>query len=144
VSDVLIRRLGLRAGRNLVGCTGLAISALCLLGTATTGSKYLAVAFLTFGYFSMDCMLPVSWSICLDVGRRYAGAVTGAMNMAGQIGSFLSSIAFGYMVELWGNYNTPLLVFAAMLGISAFLFTRIDPAEQLVPERVEHPDPVIA
>ena len=63
-------------------------------------NKYMAVAFLTFGYFSMDCMLPVSWSICLDVGRKYAGAVTGAMNMAGQIGSFLSSVAFGIIVDV--------------------------------------------
>jgi sugar phosphate permease len=140
VSDVLIRRLGLRAGRNVVGATGLALSGLCLFGTAITGSRYLAVAFLTFGYFSMDCMLPVAWSICLDVGRKYAGAVTGAMNMAGQVGSFLSSIAFGYMVQLWGNYNTPLLPFSAMLLLSAFLFTRIDPAEQLVAEQVEQPE----
>ena len=33
----------------------------------------------------MDCMLPVAWSVCLDIGRKYAGAVTGSMNMAGQV-----------------------------------------------------------
>ena len=84
----------------------------------------------------MDCMLPVSWSICLDVGRKYAGAVTGAMNMAGQAGSFISSVAFGYMVTYFGSYNPPLIIFAVMLAISAAIFTRIDPTEQLVPEDV--------
>jgi predicted MFS family arabinose efflux permease len=134
VSDVLVRRFGLKMGRVVVGSTGLFLSALCLFGTAVTPSKYWAVAFLTFGYFSMDCMLPVSWSICLDVGRRYAGAVTGAMNMAGQAGSFISSVAFGYMVGYFGSYEPPLLLFAAMLAVSAAIYTRIDPTEQLIAE----------
>lgn len=142
LSDSLVRRFGLKLGRNVVGATGLAVSSLCLFGTALTGNKYMAVFFLTFGYFSMDCMLPVSWSICLDVGRRYAGAVTGAMNMAGQAGSFISSVAFGYMVTYFGNYNEPLLLFAAMLAVSAAIYTRIDPTEQLAPETQPEPEPV--
>src|SRR4051794_32757451 len=134
VSDLLVKRFGLKMGRITVGATGLFLSAICLFGTATTPNKYWAVAFLTFGSFSMDCMLPVSWSICLDVGRRYAGAVTGAMNMAGQAGSFISAVAFGYMVTYFGSYDPPLLLFAAMLAVSGAIYTRIDPAEQLVPE----------
>jgi hypothetical protein len=38
------------------------------------------------------------------------------------------------MVGYFGNYNQPLLLFAAMLAVSAAIYTRIDPAEQLVPE----------
>lgn len=142
LSDALVGRLGLKRGRVLVGATGLFVSALCLFGTAVTANRYWAVAFLTFGYFSMDCMLPVSWSICLDVGKRYAGTVTGAMNMAGQAGSFISSVSFGYMVAYFGSYDQPLLIFSAMLAISAFIYTRIDPTEELVPERLTAPDPV--
>jgi predicted MFS family arabinose efflux permease len=137
LSDTLVRRFGLKFGRVVVGTTGLLLSSLCIFGTALTADKYWAVGFLTFGYFSMDCMLPVSWSICLDVGRRYAGAVTGAMNMAGQAGSFISAVAFGYLVEGLGNYNQPLLLFGAMLAVSAAIYTRIDPTEQLVPESAE-------
>ena len=142
VSDVLVRKVGLKKGRVIVGTAGLFMSALCLFGTAVTPSKYWAVGFLTFGYFSMDCMLPVSWSICLDVGRKYAGAVTGAMNMAGQAGSFVSSVAFGYLVTYFGSYNPPLIIFAVMLAISAVIFTSIDPTEQLVPEEQPLPEPV--
>jgi MFS family permease len=141
VSDSLVRHHGLRIGRRTVGAAGLALSGLCMFGTAFTPVKEMAVVFLTLGYFSMDCMLPVSWAICLDVGRRYAGAVTGAMNMAGQVGSFLSSVAFGYLVSAWDSYNKPLIPFAAMLMVSAFIFTRIDPTEELIPERAEAPAP---
>jgi nitrate/nitrite transporter NarK len=142
LSDYLVRRTGLKIGRRTVGCTGLALSALCIFGTAITGDRMMAVTFLTLGYFSMDCMLPVSWSICLDVGRRHAGAVTGAMNMAGQIGSFISSIVFGNLVDAFGGrYDIPLMLFAVMLAISALIYTQIDPTEQLVPEAQTAPEP---
>jgi nitrate/nitrite transporter NarK len=78
-------------------------------------------------------MLPVSWAVCLDIGRRYAGSVGGTMNMAGQLGSFLSSVAFGYIVTWAGNYNAPLYPMAALLLVSAVFFARIDPTEQLIP-----------
>ncbi|MEP6538047.1 MAG: MFS transporter, partial [Bryobacteraceae bacterium] len=105
---------------------------------------YAAVAFLTLGYGCMDCMLPVSWAICLDIGRKYAGSITGAMNMAGQLGSFLTAVVFGKMVMYFGNYDTPLVPMAGMLFLSAFLYTRIDPREQLIPEPVPEPEPLYA
>jgi nitrate/nitrite transporter NarK len=115
-----------------------------LFGTATVDDRYAAVALLTLGYFSMDCMLPVSWSVCLDVGGRHAGAVTGAMNMAGQFGSFISSIAFGALVDAYGGrYDVPLMVFSGMLAISAFLFTTIDPTRPLVEVPAGRTEPVV-
>jgi MFS transporter, ACS family, glucarate transporter len=98
----------------------------------------------------MDCMLPVSWSLCLDVGRQHAGAITGAMNMAGQVGSFLSSSLFGYaLVYLYNNdYNGPLVPIAGMLLVSAILYLFIDPTKEIVPLNVTlvppSPVPVLA
>jgi MFS-type transporter involved in bile tolerance (Atg22 family) len=93
----------------------------------------------------MDCMLPPSWAICMDVGREYSGTVAGAMNMAGQFGSFISAWVFGQLVEYFGgNYNYGLMFFGIMLGISALLFTRIDPTKQLIPEDAQRPVPAAA
>lgn len=136
LSDVLAQKRGLKFGRRAVGFTGLALSAVFMLLAAMTGSKYAAVAFLTLGYGSMDCMLPSSWALCMDVGRKYAGTVSGTMNMAGQVGSFASSVVFGYLVTWFGSYNAPLYPMAALLFISALFFLRIDPTEQLIPEKV--------
>jgi ACS family glucarate transporter-like MFS transporter len=134
LSDRLVNRRGLKFGRRIVGTIGLALAAAFMLAAALTPDKWLAVVFLTLGYGSMDCMLPVSWAVCLDVGRKYAGTVSGTMNMAGQVGSFSSSVAFGYMVTYFGSYNAPLFPMAALLFLSAFFFSRIDPTEQLVGE----------
>jgi MFS transporter, ACS family, glucarate transporter len=135
LSDWLVKRYGLKVGRRTVGSIGLGLSAVFMLLAALTQSKIAAVLFLTLGYGSMDCMLPVSWSVCLDVGRKYAGTVSGTMNMAGQVGSFASSVAFGYIVTYFGSYNAPLFPMAGLLFISAILFSRIDPTEQLIPEK---------
>jgi MFS family permease len=134
LSDRLVKSHGLTLGRRIVGTAGLALSAAFMLGAAITTDKWMAVAFLTLGYGSMDCMLPVSWAVCLDVGKKYAGTVSGTMNMAGQVGSFSSSVAFGYLVTYFGSYNAPLFPMAALLLISALFFARIDPTEQLVAE----------
>jgi MFS transporter, ACS family, glucarate transporter len=135
LSDALARRYGLRVGRRLVGGVGLAASGLLMLATSQTPWKIAAAVFLALGYGAMDCMLPVAWAVCLDVGGKYAGTVTGTMNMAGQFGSFLSSVAFGYIVEATGSYNTPLVPMSVMLLVSAGLFALVDPTEQLVPEQ---------
>jgi ACS family glucarate transporter-like MFS transporter len=132
LSDFLVKRYGLKFGRRVVGATGLALSGMFMLLTSQTDSKMLAVTFLTLGYGSMDCMLPVSWAVCMDVGGKYAGAVSGSMNMAGQLGSFLTSIVFGYVVAATNSYNRPLLHMGASLLVSAFIFTRIDPTQPLI------------
>ncbi|MEO8484402.1 MAG: MFS transporter [Acidobacteriota bacterium] len=132
MSDRLTARHGLKIGRRVVGASGLAVSAVLMLAAGITPNKWTALVCLTLGYGAMDCMLPVSWAVCLDIGRAFAGSVGGTMNMAGQLGSFLSSVAFGYAVTYFGSYNAPLFPMAALLLISAAFFARIDPTEQLV------------
>jgi len=131
LSDYLSRRYGLKIGRRTVGASGLALSGVCMLWTSYTADPVWSIILLALGYGAMDCMLPVSWAVCLDVGKRYAGALSGSMNMAGQLGSFGSSVAFGYIVDYYQSYDLPLRCFSVMLFVSAYLFTRIDPTQEL-------------
>jgi len=136
-SDYLIPRVGLKWGRRAVGASGLAFSAVCMLGTAMTANKLASVLLLSLAYAGSDFMLPVAWAVCLDVGRKYAGAMTGAMNMSGQIGSFLSSVIFGYLVKYFGTYNAVLYPMAGMLILSSALWFKIDARRQLAPETAD-------
>lgn len=141
LSDHLSRKYGLQVGRRLIGTLCLAVSAALLLATALTPDKYAAVALLAVGFGVMDCMLPCAWALCLDVGGRYAGAVTGAMNSAGQAGGFVCSVLFGYLVTWYGNYDIPLVVIAGMVFVSAALFSRLDPTRPLL---APEPEPELA
>jgi ACS family glucarate transporter-like MFS transporter len=131
LGDYLSRRFGLRTGRRLVGSVSLTVAALFLIATALTAQNRLAVLYLSLGFGVMDLMLPTAWAICLDLAPKYAGAVTGAMNMSGQFGGFLCTVLFGSVVERSRSYHTPLFLIALMLLISAFLFSRIDPTHTL-------------
>lgn len=135
-SDYMVKRVGLKWGRRLCGLIGLGASAIFLLATTLTQDKVASVLLLALGYAGSDFMLPVAWAVCLDVGRKYAGAVTGAMNTAGQIGSFLTSVSFGYLVTYFGSYDAPLIPMGILTGISALLWLKIDPTHQLVKEPV--------
>lgn len=139
VSDAAVRRFGVRRGRVLVGSTCLATAACLLVMTAITRDRNVAVALLTIGFGVMDLMLPSAWAICLDISGPHAGAVTGAMNMSGQLGGFVCTVLFGYLVREYNDYDLPLFVIAGMVGLAAFLFTRIDASRPLFPSIAVEP-----
>jgi ACS family glucarate transporter-like MFS transporter len=134
LSDRMARRYGLGPGRRFVGATSLSIAAVLICMSALTLGKAAAIVLLSLGFGAMDCMLPSAWAICLDLGKEHAGAVTGAMNSAGQAGGLACSVLFGYLVGATGSYDAPLFVIAAMVLLSALLFAWIDPTRPLIPE----------
>jgi MFS transporter, ACS family, glucarate transporter len=133
LSDRLARRYGLGPGRRLVGTASLTIAAALILVSALTPGKAAAIVLLSLGFGAMDCMLPSAWAICLDLGKEHSGAVSGAMNSAGQAGGLACSVLFGYLVRASGSYDAPLFVIAAMVLASALLFAWIDPTRPLIP-----------
>jgi MFS family permease len=130
-SDRLSRRYGLAIGRKLIGVTCLTISGLLLLAAAFTPGKVAVASLLILSFGVADGMLPCSWAICLDVGKHYSGAVSGAMNTAGQAAGYICTVLLGYLVT-WFGYDTPLLFLAPNLLVAAVLFALIDPTRPLV------------
>lgn len=141
-SDRLVRRIGLTWGRRWIGFVGLVCAAVFMAATWCTADKFLTVVFLALGYAGFDFMLPVAWAACLDVGGRHSGSVSGAMNMAGQAGAFLSSVAFGYIVKLAGDdWNAPLVPMAVMAFLAALCWLKIDASRPLMVLVDSLPDP---
>ena len=134
LGDVAVRRFGLRHGRAVVGSSCLLAAAALLVATALTRDRQVAVVLLSLGFGVLDLMLPSAWALCLDISGAHAGAVSGAMNTAGQFGGFLCTVLFGYLVSRFDNYDLPLFVIAGMVTLSAFLFTRIDASRPLLQE----------
>ncbi len=144
-SDRLVKKWGVTAGRRTVAMAGLGSAAVFTVATILTEDKYVALVFLALSYAGSDFMLPSAWAVCLDIGKKYAGAVTGTMNTAGQIGSFVSSVLFGYFVKISlsqglsqsSAYNVPLVPMAIMLAASTLLWLKIDPSKELIPSEGE-------
>jgi len=134
VSDYLFKRLGLKAARCRVGMIGLASGSLFALLAAFTPSKVGTLLLLCFSFAGICFNQSMTFPICIDIARKSPGSMGGAMNMAAQVGSFLSGIVFGYVVKISGSYDRPLIFMALVLGFGALLWLRIDPKQELVPE----------
>jgi MFS transporter, ACS family, glucarate transporter len=138
LSDRLSKRFGLWIGRCAVGATCLTLTGLLQIATAFAPGKFWPAALLIIAFGVMDGMLPAAWAVCLDVGRRHAGAVSGAMNTAGQAAGFVCMSLYGYMIVNLG-FELPLLLFAVNMFVGAIFFIWIDPTRPLIAEATTPP-----
>ena len=134
MSDFLLKRVGLRKARCSVGIIGLASAGLFALLAALTPSKLGTLLLLSLCFGGICFNQSMTFPICIDVARKSPGSMAGAMNTATQAGSFLSGIVFGYVVELSGSYDLPVLLMAVVLGLGALLWLKINPTQEFVPE----------
>lgn len=134
LTDKLSAKYGLKVGRKALGSSSLIISAVFMFLAAFIPGKMQVFIFLSLAFGIIDLMLPSAWALCIDLGKKYSGAVSGAMNTAGNLGGFVCSLIFGYVVSATGNYNLPLYIIAGMLVISAIIFMFIDPTKQIIKE----------
>ena len=59
-----------------------------------------------------DFVMPAAWAGCMDVGGRYAGTVSGAMNMMGSIAGAISPLVVGYLLA-WTSQNWTLTFYVS-------------------------------
>jgi ACS family glucarate transporter-like MFS transporter len=75
-----------------------------------------------------------AWSVCLDVGRRNVGVVTGFMNTVGNLGGALAPIVTGYMVARWGSWTIPFYATASVLAGGVVMWLIVDPQRSVIDE----------
>jgi ACS family glucarate transporter-like MFS transporter len=120
--DMLYRRGHVRISRQLPAVAGFVLAATGLLGSLAADDMYAKVLCLTLAVFGADMTLPPSWAFCIDIGRSHAGTVSGTMNMAGNIGSFVTSLAFPYLLIWTGSPSPFFVVGAALNGVAVLLW----------------------
>ena len=129
--DAAVRRFGLRWGSRLICQSALFTSAASAVAALCSSNKYVAFAWLALCYGGITFQQTTVFATCIDIGRRYAGAVAGCMNSGAALGGLMSSLIFGYLVEYWGNYDGVLLSMAVALGLGAALWILIDAGKPL-------------
>ena len=131
VSDALVRRLGLKRGRRLLGCVGLGSAALLMTASALTDDKLWSLVLLALSYGAITLQQPGVLGVCLDIGGQYAGAVTGVMNTATYVAAFVSSVVYGYIASSFG-YTAPFVPMIGLLIVGALLWVRVDATEDVI------------
>ena len=129
--DVLHRRGYVSKCYSVVAILGFLLAVVGLAGSLTAEDAPSAVAWLTLAIFGADMTLPPSWAFCIAIGGPHSGVVSGMMNMAGNIGAFVTALAFPYMLATFGSTD-PFFVTGMLLSlIAAYIWTLVRPEKLL-------------
>lgn len=131
VSDAMVRRLGVKWGRRSLGIVGLGSACLFTIAAMMTRQQLPTVILLSLVYGAITFQQSGVFGVCLDIGRKHAGSVVGLMNTSAQVGGLLSSVAYGYIVDRFHSYDAPFVPMAALLGLGALLWFKIDASKEL-------------
>jgi MFS family permease len=140
VSDHLVQRLGLRRGRRTVGVAGLTAAALAMVGAIMARDGLTSLLCLSLTYGAILFQQPNLCAVCLDTGRRHAGAVFGLMNTVCQVAAAVSAFVFGFLVARFGSYEAPFVPMLVLLGVGAALWCTLDPTQELFAAQAPPPD----
>lgn len=130
-SDFLSKKYGLKWGRRSVGMFGLIMAGICMISATFIIDNTLSIIVLSLGLAFKDFTLPVSWATAADIGGENSGSVAGAMGMAGQLGSTVMSISFGYILSMTGSWELPLQIIGVIVIIGGLLWLKIDPSQKI-------------
>ena len=127
ISDLLVRRFGLRLGLRVPGLVGLPVGALFMLSAIATPDGVTATFLFTGAAGCAALGIAPAWSVCLAIGGRHAGVVSGAMNTFGNLGGALMPWVMGHMLDAYGSWDVSLYSVAALYGVAALCWLGIDP-----------------
>ncbi|MBI9057351.1 MAG: MFS transporter [Labilibaculum sp.] len=118
--DYFYRVKGVNLSRRMPAVLGFIFAAFGMVMVTQSSSVVMAVCFLAIAVFGADMTLSPSWTFCIDIGKENAGLVSGTMNMAGNLGAFITIIAYPYLFE-WTGSNLPFFYIAAGLSVVAII-----------------------
>jgi MFS family permease len=76
--------------------------------------------------------LPGSWATCMDVGGKFAGTVSGSMNMMGNFGGMAGPLVVGYILDLTSrDWHLAFVISAIVYACGAVCWLFIDPVTPL-------------
>lgn len=134
-TDWLARRTGnLKLARCGIGVFGYSTGAITLFAVARVEDGRMAAMLLALALGLQTTTISAAWSVCLDVGRKYAGVVTGCMNTVGNIGGAIAPLVVGYAVKSWGSWTLPFYIMAAMFVFGAMMWLLLDPRKSVLVE----------
>lgn len=100
--DRMYRNEWNRFSRKLPAIIGFLLATIGLATSVSQESALGAIFWLSVAILGADMTLAPSWTYCIDIGKSSAGAVSGTMNMAGNLGAALVGLAFPLLMERFG------------------------------------------
>lgn len=116
--------------RRIPAIAGFALASVGVFGVTMATTAPAAVLCFTIAAFGSDMTISPSWVYCADVAGKNAGSVSGAMNMMGNFGSFVSANAFPYLQQLTGDASAYYSVACALNLVGLCCWWRMRPPKE--------------
>ena len=137
VAGIITSRLLARGGsvtriRRAFGCTGFIGAATLLMISFYIKDPLLAMLSMGMASFCNDLTIPGSWTTCMDVGGKYAGTVSGSMNMMGNFGGMAGPMVVGLVLQFTNrDWQLTFMISSVIYVLGAFCWLFIDPVTPL-------------
>jgi ACS family glucarate transporter-like MFS transporter len=125
--DAIYRRGYRRQSRLVPAMAGFALGIAGLLAAPSMSTAAGAIVCFSLATLGVDMTLSPSWTSCQDLAGPRTGLLSGAMNMVGNLGSFVSSITFPVLLEATGSAGTYFYLAAALNLLAIGCWSRIHP-----------------
>jgi MFS family permease len=136
VSDRLAPVFGTKLTRRAMAMTGLIGAAVMLVVATKFSNPLYAMLAVGMASFGNDLSMPGSWGACMDVGGKYAGSLSGSMNMMGNLGGAVAPIVVAKVLALpGGNWDWNFYMFAGVYVVGALCWFFIDPVTPMDQEK---------
>ena len=118
--------------RRLLALFGFTGASVLLVSSFYIGDPLLAMLSMGLASFCNDVTMPGSWSTCMDVGGKYAGTVSGSMNMMGAFGGMAAPFVIGWLLDETGrNWSITFWISGAVYFLGGLCWLLIDPVTPL-------------
>jgi MFS transporter, ACS family, glucarate transporter len=142
-TDMAVRRLGKRRGRQTAVWLGMACSALLVWIGCNTANNTLAITLVAAGAgFNMFANI-TWWATCIDLTPSYAASLSGLMNMCGALSGGLAPILTAYISTRFG-WPAALDFIAVLSLIAGLLWFFVKADEKLEQDPVTRHWPQLA
>lgn len=115
--------------RRWLGVLGMGAAGLMLLISMQLHNPVASVLAIGLAALCSDLAMPGAWGACMDVGGRHTGALSGSMNMMGQIGGAIAPMAVPLVLAATNNswtVNMSLFALSYFLGAICWAFINSD------------------
>ncbi len=131
-SRLVARGSGVTLVRRSFGFIGFTGAATLLMTSFYIRDPLLAMLSMGLASFFNDVTMPGGWSACMDIGGKYAGTVSGSMNMMGNFGGMAGPLVVG-LVLTYTNHDWQLafMISSVIYFLGGICWLFIDPVTPL-------------
>ncbi|WP_185733695.1 MFS transporter [Burkholderia contaminans] len=133
VSDRLLKKTdSIYWARTPVAVAGFVVSALALVAASRAEAMAAVIALLCLSFAAVGFVQVVVWSAAQDLGRPFAGVMSGWTNVWGALSNVAGPMALALVVKVTGSWGSGMFVIGAAAACGAVLWLFVHPERPLL------------